>query len=45
MGSSNSEMGGDGFRIPGRVEIVVPTATKPLIIYLKGKKILKSGDL
>ena len=38
MGSPNSEMVGDGFWIPGRIEIVVPTATKPLIIYLKGKE-------
>lgn len=38
VSSSNSEVGGDGFGIPGRGEILVPSVTKPLVRNLKGKK-------
>lgn len=38
VSSSNSEVGGDGFGIPGRGEILVSPVTKPLVRNLKGKK-------
>lgn len=35
VGSSKSEVGGDGFGVPGRLEIFIASATKPLVRNLK----------
>lgn len=39
VGSSKCEVRGGGFGIPGRAEIFVASATKPLVRNLKGTKI------